>query len=68
MATASGRYYSEDGRATKRQKTEGMATVSYSRALQRKHSPPRSGNDPDAYFHIFGCATGSRRDVSPALS
>lgn len=28
MATASSRYYSEDGRATKRQKTDGMATVS----------------------------------------
>lgn len=28
MATAAGRYYSEDGRATKRQKTDGMATVS----------------------------------------
>uniref|UniRef100_A0A8C6KQT6 Heterogeneous nuclear ribonucleoprotein L n=1 Tax=Nothobranchius furzeri TaxID=105023 RepID=A0A8C6KQT6_NOTFU len=26
MATAAGRYYSEDGRATKRQKTDGMAT------------------------------------------
>ncbi len=28
MATAASRYYSEDGRATKRQKTDGMATVS----------------------------------------
>ncbi|GLD74360.1 heterogeneous nuclear ribonucleoprotein L-like isoform X1 [Lates japonicus] len=26
MATAASRYYSEDGRATKRQKTDGMAT------------------------------------------
>ncbi|MEQ2297594.1 hypothetical protein AMECASPLE_036190 [Ameca splendens] len=26
MATATSRYYSEDGRATKRQKTDGMAT------------------------------------------
>lgn len=29
MATTASRYYSEDGRATKRQKTDGMATVSW---------------------------------------
>lgn len=28
MATAASRYYSEDGRASKRQKTDGMDTVS----------------------------------------
>lgn len=27
MATAASRYYSEDGRASKRQKTDGMDTV-----------------------------------------
>lgn len=30
MATAASRYYSEDGRASKRQKTDGMDTVSAS--------------------------------------
>ncbi len=29
MATAARSYYSEDGRATKRQKTDGMATVGF---------------------------------------
>lgn len=28
MATATSRYYSEEGRASKRQKTDGMSTVS----------------------------------------
>ncbi|KAM9319120.1 heterogeneous nuclear ribonucleoprotein L-like isoform 3-T3 [Pholidichthys leucotaenia] len=58
MATSAGRYYSEDGRATKRQKTEGMAT-----GYEDPHKTL-----PSAVVHVRGLVDGvTEADIVEAL-
>ncbi|XP_072316057.1 heterogeneous nuclear ribonucleoprotein L-like isoform X1 [Eucyclogobius newberryi] len=58
MATAASRYYSEDGRATKRQKTDGMAT-----GYEDPHKPL-----PSLVVHVRGLVDGvTEADLVEAL-
>ncbi|XP_070761451.1 heterogeneous nuclear ribonucleoprotein L-like isoform X2 [Enoplosus armatus] len=60
MATAASRYYSEDGRATKRQKTDGMATVS---GYEDPHKTL-----PSVVVHVRGLVDGvTEADLVEAL-
>ena len=53
MATTTSRYYSEDGRATKRQKTDGMTTVSFPPALNAKRRAKKKPLGPRLVKHDF---------------
>ncbi|XP_034024432.1 heterogeneous nuclear ribonucleoprotein L-like isoform X2 [Thalassophryne amazonica] len=58
MATTASRYYSEDGRASKRQKTEGMAT-----GYEDPHKTP-----PSVVLHVRGLVDGvTEADLVEAL-
>nr|XP_061797224.1 heterogeneous nuclear ribonucleoprotein L-like isoform X2 [Nerophis lumbriciformis] len=59
MATAASRYYSEDGRATKRQKTDGMSTEGY-------EDPHKTL--PSVVVHVRGLVDGvTEADLTESL-
>lgn len=69
MATAASRYYNEDGRATKRQKTDGMATVSWLHLLGSfvdtadswTETPKKRGSRGSRWvLSVLMCSAGSR--------